>query len=579
MQICLIVTFVGTSLAQPETVSPEENILAIAKAAWLKGASVHALDILNDGLQTFPQFFRFEKLRGDILATVRQNQEALEAYEKVLGQAPQSLDVRWSKWSLLVRSGQADLAIEEFQRIASVDTQNPLVHLRLAQELRTLDRLEESVKEYELASALVPELPGWRLSLARALFDVLQYEEARKEVEVVMRMVSRGSPVEIAARNLLMIVYGATKERGRRFQPIYSPDGSSSDHKEWGLIRNQAWELYANGRFQEAEPVLRQVVNLRPTDYRATYELGVTLMELGQYEEAVQFLQKAIDLGPISGTLSEIFLDSVFRIGQSLVHLERWEEAMLHFEILQELSPSPPENPEPTKVPGEGVEENPDDPPVIPGIPVLDQEKVAMWLERIRPHIPQSEKHPQEAKRTPDPTTSSGSDNEGSQELNLKPPKVSQPIPIRASLMGRDADFSWFRFVIPSKMIFRDDMLMGSHDFIPLDPGDTFLPTQQDLYLVFALATPSYDEVPLTTECFLETSAISPNQSALAQDQVVMSMNEQSGYFRLRVPQGGWPLGLYRCGLFVGDEVSAYNHTDEVRFRIVHPSNHLVSAS
>lgn len=578
VHVGLTILFLGTAPAQEELGKPEEHILAAAREAWLDGNAIQALDVLTDGVRTFPHVLDFHKLRGDILTTVRRNEEALEAYETVLKQDPQSLGVRWSKWSLLIRMNQQDLAIEELQRIAKQDEQNPLVHLRLAHELRTLDRLEESAKAYRSAVELVPDLPGWRLSLARGLFDILQYDEARKEVEAVMRMVSRGSPVEIAARNLLMVVYGATKERGRRFQPIYSPDGTASDYKEWGLIRNEAWKLYATGRFQEAEPVLRQVLALRPTDHRAAYELGVTLMELGQYEEAIQLLQKGIDLGPSSGSFSEMFLDSVFRIGQSLFYLERWEEALLHFEILQELSPEPLETAEPGAEAAEGVAENPDEPPAIPGVPLLDQEKVAMWIEKVRPHVPEPEQPVQEVQAKPDSSASNDSGGESSQELNLKPPKISQPIHTRASLMGRDADFSWFRFVIPSKMIFRDDMLAGSHDFIPLDPGDTFLPTQQDLYLVFALATPSYDEVVLTTECFLETSTITPNQSGLAQDQVVMSMNEQSGYFRLRAPREGWTPGLYRCGLFVGNEVSAYNHADEVRFRIVPPEHHLVSS-
>jgi hypothetical protein len=137
--------------------------------------------------------------------------------------------------------------------------------------------------------------------------------------------------------------------------------------------------------------------------------------------------------------------------------------------------------------------------------------------------------------------------------------------------MGRDADFSWFRFVIPAKMVMRDDLLMGAHEFIPIDPGDTFLVTQQEIYLVFGLVTPSYDEIPLTAKCFLETSEISSGQAALAQDRVVMSMNDQSGYFRVQVSPEGWKPGLYRCGLFVGDEASAYNLSDEVRFRIVAP--------
>ena len=569
LQIGLTLLCLSPVFGQSDPESREQDLLATATATWLKGSSVQALEMLKEGIETFPQFTSFEKLRGDILATVRKNEEAVEAYDTVLHVVPESLNIRWAKWSVLARSGQADRAIQEFQRIAKEDGNNPLVHLRLAQELRMLDRLEEAVGEYRLAADLVPELPGWRLALARGLFDVLQYDEARKEVEAVLRTVPRKSPVETAARNLLMIVYGATKERGRRFQPIFSPDGSASDRKQWALIRNQAWKLYASGRFQEAEPVLRQVVALRPTDHRATYELGATLMELGHYEESIKLLRQGIDLGPSSGTFSEIFLDSIYRIGQCLVHLERWEEALLHFEILESLSPAPQETSESSNVSPEQVEENPDDPPVMPGIPVLDQEKLATWLEKVRQHVSQTDKTPLDTQPTADSAPSPSGSDATDQDLNLNPPKDFEPMYTRASLMGRDADFSWFRWVIPSKMIFRDDMRMGTHDFIPLDPGDTFLPTQGDLYLVFALATPSYDEVVLTAECFLETSKIMPHQKALVHDQVVMSMNEQSGYFRLPAPPKGWPRGLYRCGLFVGDEVSAYNHADEVRFRIV----------
>lgn len=115
----------------------------------------------------------------------------------------------------------------------------------------------------------------------------------------------------------------------------------------------------------------------------------------------------------------------------------------------------------------------------------------------------------------------------------------------------------------------RDDLRMGAHEFIPIDPGDTYSTTTKEIYLVFALVTASYDEIPLTAECFLETSKISSGQAALAQDRVIMTMNEQSGYFRFQGSPEGWKPGLYRCGLFVGDEVSAYNLADEVRFRIL----------
>jgi tetratricopeptide (TPR) repeat protein len=566
------------AFAQDHVMNSEDAVVDRATEAWMDGSSPLALDILKQGLREHSHSLAFRKLRGDILTTTRRNQEALDDYETILKDTPESLAVRWAKWSVLTRLGNGDLAITELERIAQSVPDNPLVPLRLAQELRKLDRLEESVQWNQKAVELVPEMSGWRLNMARALFDVLQYDDARKAVQHVLKKEPRGSPVEMAARNLLMITYGATKERGRRFQPIFSPDGSAKDRKRWGMIRHQGWEHFAKGRYQEAEPILRELLTLKPNDHRVTYELGSTLMELGQHEEAVSLLQKSIELGPTSGSFSEIFLDSIFRIGQSLVALERWEEALLHFEILQEIATVPPEslnaappkgNESATLDPGSG--ENIDVPTATPSGKIIDNEKLAYWLEKVWQHIPKPEKPTQDANETLPAVAPTEVPPDYYTKLAAKKFRPDELFHTRASLMGRDADFSWFRFLIPADRVMRDDLQVGNHEFIPIDPNDTFLTTQQEIYLVFALVTPSYDAIPLTAECFLETSKITWGEAPLVRDQVLMSANEQSGYFVLSSPESEWTPGLYRCGLFVGDTVSAYTQSDEVRFRIIGP--------
>jgi hypothetical protein len=119
----------------------------------------------------------------------------------------------------------------------------------------------------------------------------------------------------------------------------------------------------------------------------------------------------------------------------------------------------------------------------------------------------------------------------------------------------------------------RDDLPTGEHDFIPLNPGDSFPTTQKEIYLVFGLVTASYDAVTLTAQCILETSEVTGEQRTLAQDRVVLSMSDLSGYFMLVPPKTGWTPGLYRCGLFEGERASAYSLVDEVRFRILDPSH------
>jgi len=58
---------------------------------------------------------------------------------------------------------------------------------------------------------------------------------------------------------------------------------------------------------------------------------------------------------------------------------------------------------------------------------------------------------------------------------------------------------------------------------------------------------------------------------ATVQDRVMTTINDRSGYFLLTLPKTGWVSGYYCCGLFAGEQTSAYFYVDEVRLRIIEP--------
>ena len=543
--------------AEDPSLRSEEQVAEHAKAVWESGAIPAAIEILDQGIQDHPQALALQKLRADILATSRGPREAVEAYETVLARTPTALDVRWAKWSVLTRSGQGEESIAELRRIAGVDVQNPLVHLRLAQELRKLDRLEESLESYKKAVDLVPNLLGWRLALARARFDVLDYQGADADVQYVLHKAPPGSPLELPAKNLLSQINGTSIDRGRRFDPVLNKDMTGAQRKEWASIRAEAWRLFSTGRYQEAEPIYQRLLALNPNDALANYQLGLTLMQLGRCKDALTVFGKISNLDPTD----EDYADTVFRMGQCLVELEQWEDAFVHFQTLYDAAVE--------------FEKNNKDVQLPPGTRVLDKNKIVRWLEKVRPHVPEL------AKLKDDEATDRVSSGASSPVAALPDEdlyakaferfKPQQPLDQRASLMGRDADFSWFRFVIPASKVVRDDFPTGAHEFIPLNPGDSFPTTQPEIYLVFGLVSASFDAVPLTARCFLETSEMTGEQRAIAQDHVLTSMNDQSGYFMLTPPKTGWTTGLYNCGLFAGERTSADTLVDEVRFRIIAP--------
>ena len=555
--LMLTLTMGPFAFAEDPPVLSEEQIADRANTVWESGAINPVLEILDQGIQDHPQALTLRKLRADILTISRGPQEAVAAYETVLARTPAALDVRWAKWSVLIRSGQAEMSVAELGRIAGVDAQNPLVHLRLAQELRKLDRLEESLESYKKAVELVPDLLGWRLALARARFDVLDYQGADADVHYVLHKAPPGSPLELPAKKLLSQINGTSIDRGRRFNPVLTKDMTGAQRKEWASIRAEAWRLFSTGRYQEAEPIYQRLLALNPNDALANYQLGLTLMQLGRCKDALAVFGKMSNLDPSD----EDYADTVFRMGQCLVELEQWDDAFVHFQTLYDAAVEFEQHNKNVRLP--------------PDTRVLDKNKIALWIEKVRPHVPELAKLKagEAGNRVPSgdssPTAALSEEGLYARATELFTPQ--KPLDQRASLMGRDADFSWFRFVIPASKVVRDDFPTGAHEFIPLNPGDSFPTTQPEIYLVFGLVSASFDAVTLTARCFLDSPEMTGEQPAVAQDDVMTTMNDQSGYFILTPPKTGWTPGLYHCGLFAGERTSADTLVDEVRFRIIAP--------
>lgn len=550
--LALVVVAAPCALADDGRRASVEQVVEQAKSAWDSGAVTSALELLEQGAHAHPQTPVLHKLRGDILSTFRDPKEAVHAYDQALAVEPAALDVRWAKWAVLVRWGQDAEAIAELRTIVQLDAKNPLAHWRLAQELRKLDRLEESLESYKRAVELKPEFLGWRLALARARFDVLDYQAADAELQYVLQHVPSGSPLELPAKNQLAQLY-ESMDRGRRFTPVLTPTATATQLKEWAAMRSDAWKLFEAGRYRDAEPMYRRLLVLNPSDPIATHQLGLTLMQLDRCEEALAVFGNISNLNPNE----EDFADTTFRMGQCYVKLERWDEAFIHFQMLYDAAVE--------------FEQANKDVPLPAGTRVLAKEKIARWLEKVRPHVPELAKlREEEAKsemelgnRTPELPEAA------LYAKAVETLKAQKTLETGVAIAGRDADFSWFRFVIPATKVVRDDFPTGAHEFIPLNPGDTFPTTQPEIYLVFRLVSDSFDAVPLTARCSIETRDMAEDPQTLVQDRVMTTTNDRSGYFLLTPPKTGWSPGLYRCGLFAGEQTSAYSYVDEVRFRIV----------
>jgi tetratricopeptide (TPR) repeat protein len=527
------------------------RLIAELSQAWQQGRSKDIADRFDEALQRIPQDYRVHKAYGDFLTANRRNQEALTAYRRAAELAPDALDVHWATWSLLDRLGAQDQAILRLKEIVRLDPNNPLAHLRLAKALRNVDRLEESVDSFRRAVELDPEHDVYRLQYARALFDVLRYDEARREVETVLAHAPRDSPEAAAAQNLIGVVRGDSADKGMRDNyskhiTIRGVDMAARG-KQWALTRGKAWQLMREERYAEAEPVLREVLRIDPGDHKALYDLGLTLMELGRYDEAIASFREGIR----QTKFAEWYPDSLYQIGRCLAKLGRWEEARARFERVIEIQDWRTDT--------------------VYGMTFPDLRAVRASLEEARAHLSTPEPPPAgEATDLAVELVRPRSETNPMPALGpSRPLPESIPLPTHVAVIGMGDAQGWFRQMVPARGVVQDDLPTGLQEFIPIGPTDTFAPDDPEIIIVFTLTSVPYDEIALTTRWVTERAETVSANTLIGIDTALLTLNDKSGYTRLKRPKDGWPIGVYRVDFYLGDQVDAYTHTAEARFRVV----------
>lgn len=546
---CALLGVLGL-LPAPAAGEAVSALLAEAEAFLHENTLYLALDRLREAARLAPRDYRIHKVRGDVLMSYRRNQEALAAYRQAITISPDALDVHWALWALLDRMGAHREALLSLKEVVRVDSNNPLAHLRLAQALSQADRLEEAASSYRRAVELDPDNLSLRLQFARGLFDVLNYAQARQQVEMVLARAGVGSPEWASAQGLLAHVRGETLDKGRRSNALQTisklPWYSEQNLREWVLARGKGWLLMEQGRYPEAEAAFRTALGFNPEDHRAMYDLGLVLMELGRCEEAIGSFEKGIKLTKFA----EFYPDSVFQIGRCLAKLGRWKEAVARFERVLEIRDWQNED--------------------FYALNFPNLARVQEELEEARQHLPKAEAVANREMRSlrerygPEPY-----------EYPIPPllngHKLIDPIPAMPEFapIGRETVRGPFRQLMTARDVIQDDLQTGLHEFIPIDPTDTFSQQEDDIYLVFTLTSTQEDEVRLSSRLIAERSKELPPNTLIGSDKVQLGLNERSGYFRLRRPEGGWKSGTYRVDLYLGAQVSAYTHMADLWFRVL----------
>lgn len=224
-------------------------------------------------------------------------------------------------------NGNAEDAITEYERAASLDRGQPLPRLRLASYYARAGLLDQAQAQIKSALAIEPSMPQAHYLMALIYSSKKQYDLAAKEFEKII-----SSDLEAAPRNLeihtnLAQLYFSQHKYYKAIEEF---------HKILTIIPEHASTHYFLGSsylevsdFNNAKEQFKQVVRLEPTNDQGLNSLAYVNALLGEnLDESLIMAKLAIDIDPNNGAYYDTLGWVLFKKGlptDSILMLQKAE--------------------------------------------------------------------------------------------------------------------------------------------------------------------------------------------------------------------------------------------------------------
>jgi arylsulfatase A-like enzyme/tetratricopeptide (TPR) repeat protein len=213
---------------------------------------------LESALREEPRMPQALLMLGTSYAELDRTEEAKAQFDLVLKDDPQSVQALIGLASLLMQEGQTDDVIALSKRTLSLDERNAQAHTLLGEVYAAEKKPAEALPHFEKAVEIQPKLTRNRLNLAGSLIEVEQHGRA----EAMLKEIIAEHP---------------------RF-PLA--------HFNLGLVYEE------QGRPQDARAAYAAEVAAYPLHYKARFNLGKVLFQLGDRAGSLEQMREVIRLAP-----------------------------------------------------------------------------------------------------------------------------------------------------------------------------------------------------------------------------------------------------------------------------------------
>ncbi|MEM9205767.1 MAG: tetratricopeptide repeat protein [Pseudomonadota bacterium] len=333
-----------------------------ARLAARAGRTDEALEVLN-------AFDRVVPNQPDMVV-LREAIEAGEPIERMVSDAASGAgEVMMAIGMALGREGSEDLSILYLQLALSVQENQPLALVTLADTFERLEKYQDAIDAYE---RIPQESPLKRASEIKRALNLDALERTDEAVSILQPLITdRPDDFEaiIALGNIfrarerytesyetytlaisqlpkpdvrywtLYYYRGIAYERAKRW-PLAEVDLQqaltlSPDHPLVLNYLGYSW-IDQGLNLDEGMEMIRKAVRERPNDGYIVDSLGWAYYRLGEYENAVKHLERAVELRPQDPIINDHLGDAYWKVGRFLEARFKWSHA-------RDLDPEPDE--------------------------------------------------------------------------------------------------------------------------------------------------------------------------------------------------------------------------------------------
>ncbi len=169
---------------------------------------------------------------------------------------------------------------------------SPEIHNGLGRVLLREGQLERALEEFERALALDP-------NNAEALLNIGAIHQAWGRTQQAEHFAERALQADPSSTGALAQLGSIRRDQGDLGEALRLHRlALAIDDSQPALYLGLGDVLHRAGRFEEAEAAFREVLALDPDSFQARYNLGVTLAAAGRVDEAIASLEEALAAAP-----------------------------------------------------------------------------------------------------------------------------------------------------------------------------------------------------------------------------------------------------------------------------------------